>query len=75
MLLNSRQDNKGHILPLNRTTQKSMRMAYLRCLWKKTDGNGKSQAEGGETHSSVDRQDKPRLSLQQGEPGGTRRNV
>lgn len=47
-------------------------MAYLRRLGKKTDGSGQSQAEGGETHNGVDRQDEPRPPLQQGEPAGTR---
>lgn len=43
---------------------------YLRRLRKQTDGSRKSQAEGGETDSGVDRQDEPGPSLQQGEPGG-----
>lgn len=32
-------------------------------------------AKYGESHSSMDRQDEPGLSLQQGEPGGTGQHV
>lgn len=46
-------------------------MTYLGHLWEETDGERQSQAEGGEAHQSVDRQDEPPLPLQEREPGGT----
>lgn len=55
-----------------RKEAEGQRAPYLRRLWKKTDGDGEGQAEGGQTHGGVDRQDQPGVSLQQGEPGGTR---
>lgn len=47
------------------------RMTYLGHLWEETDGERQSQAEGGEAHQSVHRQDEPPLPLQEREPGGT----
>lgn len=53
--------------------EKELGMKYLRHLWKQTDGKRQSQAEGSETHETVDRQDEPLLSLQEREPDGTQR--
>lgn len=51
--------------------EKNLKIKHLRHLWKQTDGKWQSQAEGSETHETVDRQDEPPVSLQEREPDGT----
>lgn len=46
---------------------------YLRHLGKEADGQRQRQAEGGEAHEAVDRQDEPPPPLQDRKSGGTKR--
>lgn len=45
-------------------------MTYLGHLWEEADGERQSEAEGGEAHQAVDREDEPPAPLQERKPAG-----